>query len=327
LNKAARTIAAICLPLFAACLVAAPAHAQSKPWRHGVIEPKSDAGFVLMAFKRDFAKRHGITLEYVSLKNETLGLRAILSGDLDSYEGSPPVVALSRGADVKEIGCPWAQVPHLIFARAGIDGLKDLAGKTMATSAPSSMPDLVGRVAVERAGLAANSVKLANVGSDADRYRSLIGGVVDAAVISAEYLPIMDMQKIHPIAKASEIVPDFMRICYQATSKTLAERPEDAARFLATEMDSYRFSLSHKDEVVKLTKEATDQKPEDPRAGFMFDEVLRTGVVDATLPLPSAKFASMMATLLHLGIIPKAVNPAVFVDPKPREMALGMVGK
>jgi ABC-type nitrate/sulfonate/bicarbonate transport system substrate-binding protein len=323
LKLTARSLAAFCLPL----LLALPAKADPKPWRHGVIEPKSDAGFVLMAFKRDFAKRHGITLEYVSLKNETLGLRAILSGDLESYEGGPPVVALARGADVKEIGCPWAQIPHLIFARPGIDSLKQLGGKTMATSAPSSLPDLVGRVAVEKGGLAAGSVQLANVGSDADRYRSLIGGVVDAAVISSEYIPIIDSAKAHPIATGREIVPDFMRICYSVTSKTLAERPDDAARFLATEMDAYKYALANKDEVVKLTREATGQKSDDPRAAFMFDEVVRIGMVDPTLPIPADKMRSMQETLLHLGIVPKVADPAVFIDPRPREMALGMVAK
>ena len=92
MNGTARSLTAIllaCLPM--------PAQAEPKPWRHGVIEPKSDARFVLMAFKRDFAKRHGIILEYISLKNETLGLRAILSGDLDSYEGGPPAGAGARG--------------------------------------------------------------------------------------------------------------------------------------------------------------------------------------------------------------------------------------
>jgi ABC-type nitrate/sulfonate/bicarbonate transport system substrate-binding protein len=323
LKQAARALATICLPL----LLALPAKADPKPWRHGVIEPKSDSGFVLMAFKRDFAKRHGINLEYVSLKNETLGLRAILAGDLDSYEGGPPVVALSRGADVKEIGCPWAQVPHMIFARTGIDSLKQLDGKTMATSAPSSLPDLIGRVAVEEAGLPAGAVKLANVGSDADRYRSLIGGVVDAAVISSEYIPIMDGTKVHQIAAGREVVPDFMRICYSSTAKTIAERPDDAARFLATEMDAYKFALANKDEVVKLTRESTGQKPDDPRAAFMYDEVVKYGMVDPTLPIPADKMRSMQETLLHLGIVPKVADPAVFIDPRPREMALGMVAK
>jgi NitT/TauT family transport system substrate-binding protein len=324
MNMPLRAFASIGLAALAAFVAGGQAAAQGKPWRHGVIEPKSDAGFLLMATTNGFAQKHGITLQITSLKNEMLGLRAILSGDLDSYEGAPPVAAIARGADVKEIGCPWATVPHLIFARTGIDSVKDLAGKSMATSSPSSMPDLVGRMAIEQAGLAPDSVKLANVGSDADRYRSLIGGVVDAAVISSEYQPIVDMQKVHVLRKASDIVPDFVRTCYQATAKTLADRPDDVARFLATEMEALRFALGHKDETIRLTREQTGQKPDDPRAAFMFDEVQRTNQIDPTLPIPAEKLASMQRTLVKLGITPKAIDVGAMIDARPRERALAM---
>jgi hypothetical protein len=37
---------------------AGPAAAQAqKPWKHGIIAPKADAGFLLMAAKRGFAER------------------------------------------------------------------------------------------------------------------------------------------------------------------------------------------------------------------------------------------------------------------------------
>jgi len=300
---------------------------QAAPWRHGVIEPKSDAGFFLMATTQDFAKKHGLELQVVPLKNETLGLRALISGDLDSYEGSPPIVAAARGADVKVIGCPWGSLPHLILARTGIDTLKDLAGKNMATSSPGSMPDLVGRIALEQAGLAPGSVKLANVGSDSDRYRSLVGGIVDAAVISSEYLPIADMQKVHVLAKGGAVVPEFMRICYQTTAKTIAERPDDVVRFLTLEMDSLRYALDHKDATVALTRAATGQKPDDPRAAFMFDEASQPGAVDPTLPIPAAKFEATQQALIKLGVSPKAIDIAAIIDAAPREKALAAAGR
>lgn len=301
--------------------------AQARPWRHGVIEPKSDSGFILMATTNGFAQKHGIDLQIVPVKNETLGLRALIAGDLDSYEGSPPIAALSRGADVREIGCPWGPLPHVIFARTGIDTVKDLAGKTMATSAPGSMPDVVGRVAVEQAGLAPNAVRLANVGGDADRYRALLGGVVDAAVISSEYMPIIDPQKMHVLAKASDVVPDFLRICYQTTARVLADRPEDAVHFLAMQMDAYRYALANRDATVKLSQATTGQKPDDPRAGFVFDEVMRNAPVDASLPVPAAKIASMQRTLIRLGMAAKEVDLSAIIDARPREKAIASVGQ
>jgi ABC-type nitrate/sulfonate/bicarbonate transport system substrate-binding protein len=310
----------------AAIASAAPTHALAGPWRHGVIEPKSDAGFILMATTRDFATKNGLELQIVPLKNENLGLRGLISGELDSYEGSPPIAALAHGADVKELGCPWGQVPHVVFASTAIASMKDLAGHTMASSAPGSMPDLVGRAAMDKAGLAAGSVRLANVGGDADRYRALLGGVVDAAAISVEYAPLVDNQKVHIIARGSEVLPEILRICYQTTSKTIADRPDDVVKFLATEMQALRYALDHKAETIALAQQSTGQKPDDPRAAFMFDEVTRTGQIDPTLPLPVENFKAMQQTLQRMDVVPQPVDVSHIAAPEPRLKALALIG-
>ncbi len=308
-------------------MLLATAPVMADPWRHGVIEPKSDAGFILMLTTQDFAKKFGVDLQIVSLKNENLGLRGLLAGELDSYEGSPPIAALSHGADVKELGCPWGQVPHVVFAKTSIADTKGLVGKTMASSAPGSMPDLVGRAAAERAGLASGDVKLANVGGDSDRYRALLGGVVDAAVVSIEYQPIIDPAKAHIIARGAEVLPEILRICYQTTSKVIANRPDDAAHFLAAEMTALRYALGHKAETVALTQSSTGAKPDDPRAAFMFDEVIRQHYIDPTLPLPVATFQAMQHKLKELGVVAQDVDVSHIAVEGPRQKALELVGR
>ena len=57
-----------------------------KPWKHGVIEPKGDAGFMVMIGQRDFASRYGLKVEIVSLKNGATAHKALLAGELDSIE-------------------------------------------------------------------------------------------------------------------------------------------------------------------------------------------------------------------------------------------------
>src|SRR4029077_2033008 len=116
------------LGLGVAALLSAPALAQTKVWRHGIIETKSDAGILYMASKRDFAQKLGLKLEFVPLKSDTIGLKAALAGELDSFEGGPggTIVAAARGADVKVIGCQWIVVPHGVFARKEISSLADL---------------------------------------------------------------------------------------------------------------------------------------------------------------------------------------------------------
>src|SRR3974390_1419603 len=66
----------------------------AKPWRHVIIEPKSDAGELLMPFKRGFADKIGLPVELISVKDDELALKAVLSGAADSYEGGPAAAIL-----------------------------------------------------------------------------------------------------------------------------------------------------------------------------------------------------------------------------------------
>src|ERR1700747_844844 len=66
---------------------AACAHAQGQPWRHGVIEPKSDAGFQVMAIRGGFAAKQGLKLELPYFQNDVIALRALLAGGLQGYQG------------------------------------------------------------------------------------------------------------------------------------------------------------------------------------------------------------------------------------------------
>ncbi len=183
-----RAACGIGLALLAVC----PAHAQVKPWRHGIIEAKSDAGFMWMASHRGFADKRGVKIDILQIKSDSIGLKALLAGELDSYEGGPGgvLVAGARGADLKILGCHWPTLVHGLFVRGDIAKVADLKGKNLAISAPGAMPDLFVRAVLEANGVAPAEVKFANMGSDTDRYKALTAGVVDAAVVSTEYLPI-----------------------------------------------------------------------------------------------------------------------------------------
>ena len=105
--------------LIAALLVACPVQAQTlRPWRQAMIIPKADAGFFLMAAKRGFAEREGLKLELLEVKDDQIGLKALLAGELDSYEGGAQgaIAAGVRGGDVKIMGCHWVVV---MSARSG----------------------------------------------------------------------------------------------------------------------------------------------------------------------------------------------------------------
>src|SRR5258705_12335984 len=220
-----------------AVLVASPAPAQaqaSKPWKHGIIAPKADAGFLLMAAKRGFAEKEGLKLELLEVKDDQIGLKALLAGELDSYEGGVQgaIAADVRGADVKIIGCHRVVIPHGIMVKSGIDKVEDLKGKAIAVSAPGSFPDMLARVALAKYKLAPADRRLAGVRGDRDRYTALAGGVVDAAVVSNEYLPLPSSKNLQMLIKGKDPLPEFVRICMLSSRNTLAQRHEDSIRYL-----------------------------------------------------------------------------------------------
>jgi NitT/TauT family transport system substrate-binding protein len=321
------------LALIGATLAPAPACAQQpaaqlSPWRHGVLEAKSDAGFVFMASRGGFAEQQGLKVDMLQFKGDALALKALIAGELDTYEGSPggPMLAASNGADIKLLGCYWPILTYGIFAKAGIASPHDLRGKVLAISAPGALPDLLARAVLEKNDVPASEVRFSIMGSDADRFRALTAGVVDAAAASTEFVPITQ-SGVKLLVHAYDAVPDYVRLCVYAGGKTLTQRRDELVRFLAAQMAGVRHALMHRDEAIRLAKEVTEAKADDPRAGYIFDEVVRYAAVTPEMPVPMDKLAWMRELLTKTGNLSKPLDLAKFTDDGPRAKALELVGK
>ncbi len=217
-------IAPVIVAAATVCALSGPASAQHV-WRHGLIKAKADAGIFLMVTTRDFAKKQGLELKISEFRNDQIALKALIAGEVDSYEGGPQGVfsADAKGGDIRILGCHWVVVPHGIYAKDSIKTVADLKGKSIAVSAPNSMPDMLARFALEKYGLTPADVKLAAVGGDNDRYQALVGGVVEAAVVSNEYEPVAP-KDVHLLVAGRDAVPNFLRVCMMSSAKVLAEQ-------------------------------------------------------------------------------------------------------
>lgn len=309
-------------------LMALPASAQElELWRHGIVEAKSDAGIVFMGSKGSFAKKQGLKIEIQQFKGDTLALKALLAGELDSYEGNPgsPMVAASRGADIKLIGCYWPGLTYAIYSKESIKSPAELKGKTFAISAPGALPDLVARAVLAQVNLSAADVKFSIMGSDADRFKALTAGIVDAAAASSGFAPEAEKAGVKMLVHAIDAVPNYIRFCIYSTSKTLAARKDDAVRFLAAEIAGFRYALANRDQTLALTREITLAKPDNPQPAFTYDEVKRLSAVDPDMAIPMNKLAWMRDLLVTTGNLTKPVDLDAFVDVDVRTKALQIV--
>jgi NitT/TauT family transport system substrate-binding protein len=304
------------------------AQAQDKVWKHGILEAKSDSGFIAMVDKGGFGTKHGLKVEILQIKAGATLMKALIAGEIDSVDmgAAESIVAAVRGTGVKIVGCTWPGVPQVVLATADIKTLADLKGKNVAISSPGSLPDLLFRGMLDAANVPFSDVKLSMQGADLDRYKSLIGGIVDAAVVSNEFEAVMPAN-IKVLAKGGTAVPKFIRLCLATSSKALAERRDDLVRFVAAEMDACKYAADHRDETIKLAHELTHAKPDDTRAQFITDQALREKQIDPTLAIPVDRLDWMQELFVKAGVIPKAVSSASIVDASVHADAAKQAGK
>jgi len=321
------------LALLAAALLlagsaAVPQAQELKPWRHGVIEPKGDAGFMLMVGQRGFGEKHGLKLEIVLLKNGSIAHKALLSGELDSIESSPgaSILAGAHGADIKIIGCDWPGVPHGLMVRSTITKVEDLKGKTIAVAAPGSLPNLLINAILEKYKVAPSEVRFASLGGDLDRFKAVTSGIVDAGVVAAEFMAVAP-KDVTMLVAGYDVLPNYVRLCLTMTGKTTASRREDAINFVAAEMDALRYAVAHRDETIKLTQDAIHAKPDDPRPAYAFDDSVKRGAVDPAVPLPLDKLLWLQNQLVKAGNLKTPIDLAKITDVGIRDKAAERAGK
>jgi NitT/TauT family transport system substrate-binding protein len=299
-----------------------------KPWKHGVIEPKGDAGFMLMVGQHDFASRHNLKLEIVPLKNGATAHKALLAGELDSIESSPgaAILAGAHGADIKILGCDWPGVPHGLMVRSTVSNVEDLKGKTIAVAAPGSLPNLLINAILEQHKIAASEVRFANLGGDLDRFKAVLVGVADAGIVAAEFMAVAP-RDVKMLVAGHEALPNYVRLCLTMTGKTISTRRTDAINFLAAEIDALNFAVGHRDETIKLTQDTIHAKPDDPRPAYAFDDTVKQHAIDPSVVLPLDKLNWMQSELVKAGNLKAPIDLMKITDVEIRAEAMKRTGK
>jgi NitT/TauT family transport system substrate-binding protein len=304
------------------------AQAQEKVWKHGMLEAKADSGIIGMVATRDFAKKHGLKVELTQIKAGATLMKALIAGEIDSVDmgAAEEIVAAARGTGVKIVGCNWPGMPQVVLAKDTIKTPQDLKGKTVAISSPGSLPDLVFKGMLQEKHVPVADVKLAPQGADLDRYKSLISGITDAAVVSNEFVPVMP-KDVHVLMSAAEVVPKFLRLCIATNANVLKNRRDELVKFVAAEMEAYKYAETHPADAVKLAHEMTHTNAEDKRAGFIVNQAIENKQIDPGLAIPEDRIQWMEDLFASAKVIPKALPVAELVDKSVRDDAAKLANK
>jgi NitT/TauT family transport system substrate-binding protein len=296
------------------------------PWRHGVVVPKGDAGFWYMAAEGGFTKAQGLDVKMLALNSDVLLLKALIAGELESFEASPtsPMIAASKGADVKILGCTWPKLAYSFFSRQNIGALAELKGKTVGISAPGSLPDLVARTMLRQVGIEPTDVNFVVAGSDADRIRAIVGRTIDAAISTSDFGARPELG-LKTLARANAMLPLFVRTCVVTRGDLVRTKPEALARLIAAIMNAYGYAVTHRAEVVTLGRRVAGLAPNDPTPEANFAEVIEQKEVSPVLEIDMAKFTWLRDLLAADDRLDAKFDPAAAIDASIRERALQRV--
>jgi NitT/TauT family transport system substrate-binding protein len=297
-------------------------------WRHGTLVPKGDAGFIYMAAEGGFAKAEGLDLKMQAFQNDTLMMKALIAGELDSYEGSPisPLIAGSKGADVKILGCTWPKLTYSLFSHDGIGAIADLRGKKIGISAPGSLPDVVARAMLKQAGIPPSEVSFVAAGSDPERVRALMAKTIDAAISTSDFAARPELP-LKTLAVANEALPQFIRQCLITRGDLIRSKRAQLIALVAAEMKAYGFALAHRDKVVSLTRRIAGLPPGDPVAEVSYREVVEQRAASPAIEIDLEKLRWLRDLLADDGRMAAKFDPAAVTDPSIREAALMRVNK
>ncbi len=307
----------------ALALTGAATACAEEPWRHGTMVPRGDAGFSYMAAEGGFAKAEGLDLKMLPFPNDTAMMKALIAGELDSYEGSPvsALIAGSTGADVKILGCMWPKLTYSLFAHDGIGTIADLRGGKVGIAAVGSLPDLVGRALLRQGGVMPSEANFVTSGSDQERLRAVTARTIDAAIATADFAARPEF-KLKTLAVAGEALPQFVRQCLITRGDLIRTKRSVVIAFVAAEMNAYAFALSHRDRETALTRRIAGLPPGDPTAEANYRDVVEQRAVSPAAEIDLDKLRWLRDLLTEDGRMAAKFDPAAVTDPSIREAAL-----
>jgi len=84
---------------------------------------------------------------------------------------------------------------------------------------------------------------------------------------------------------------------------------------VAAEIDALRFAVSHRNETIRLTRDAIHAQPDDPRPAYAYDDTVKRGAIDPAATLPLGKLSWMQGELVKAGNLKTPVDLAKITAP------------
>jgi NitT/TauT family transport system substrate-binding protein len=282
---------------------------------NGSSPPILDSITPYVAVEAGIFKKYGLDVEMMEFRGDNVMTTAMIAGDINlcsNIGATSAMVSASKGAKLRLWIVPQPVTPyHLIARRDAATTIKALAGKTFAVSGIGAISYHIPRIIMERNGIDPEKLKYVVAGSNADRFKALISGKVDATVVSTiEAAKLSSYPDIVDLVTVAKVVPEIPFTFGMVREDFIQKEPETMYKLAKAMIEANRWIASNKagtvqiaakiipDETVEVLSRAYDQA--DPHlwgvngdiseASYKFTSDFLVKVGFMTEPLPYDKF-------------------------------------
>ena len=238
-----------------------------------------------------FYKEEGLDVDVIVTRG-TVTTQVVVSGAVD-YSNGGSIPAMLGGARLKILLISTDKPAQYLVTSAKISQPTQLAGKTIAVSDSAGNSTLILRELLAKNGVPIESVQMRSLGEQSMRLGALLGGAVDATLVSYGAAQHAQTKGFRVLAYSGDYV-SALSANFESTDDKIQNAPDEVYRVVKATLKGQLFFHRNANEatkfvmeVLRLTKvneavdfwtERTKQASELAKVGRASDEALATNI-------------------------------------------------
>jgi ABC-type nitrate/sulfonate/bicarbonate transport system substrate-binding protein len=325
------------LKLLAAAVLAGQmlaAGAAAKPVRLRVatvgVPPSLHTLYLHVAFEEGIYRKNGLIVdELIQLAAGPLVTQALVAGRIDVGETDAEGVinAVASGAgNVLAISAPAQHLSYLIAAQREIRSLKDLAGQPFAISRPGALSHYLLFPALEREGMARNSLTWTPIGGASERRLALVNNRVKGALLHVDFALAAERDaQIVILDRVARSSPDYPHELLVVRRDLAEKQPEVVTAIARSIIEACRFMAANRARTIEIYQKYTNEK-DVKLANEAYDAIMDLKGLGVNGGMTRKGLEAALQLALENGALKRPLAIESFADFRFQEEALRQIG-
>ena len=183
--------------------------------------------------------RNGLDAELIRVRT-TIGVMALLSGELDFIQASGPVVVESnlRGTDLVYVAGGMATLDFIFMSQPEIKSAETLKGGIVGLASIRGASLVASEFALEKLGLKPKDVKFIVVGGTPERLISLRNKRLQATLLSPPTSIVAEREGFNVLADVGALGLPFLHNGIAVSRRFIRDNPDTVKRYVKSQIDA-----------------------------------------------------------------------------------------